>query len=168
MVHACVFSHLDYCNSVLGAISEKQLNTLQKIQNAAVRFILGIKGKDYRLSITPFLKQLHFLPVRYRIIYKIALLTFKGYRGMAPKYISEMIQPRVPKTSYPLRTNADEHLLELRSPHPNLKKTEGAFCVIAPKIWNNLPHYVRSQAELPRFKKVLKTHLFEQAYMNNE
>ena len=53
LVYSCVLSHLDYCNSVLGCISEAQLKTLQKIQNNAVRFIFGLKGKDYHKPITP-------------------------------------------------------------------------------------------------------------------
>lgn len=96
LVYSCVLSHLDYCNSVMGCISEAQLKTLQKIQNNAVRFIFGLKGKDYHKPITPYLKELHFLPVRQRIIFKIALLTYKSLHNIAPTYISDLVHRRSP------------------------------------------------------------------------
>ena len=76
-----------------------------------------------------------------------------------------MIQLRIPKASYSLRANTDGHLLEPKNPRDlNLKKTEAAFSIIAPKIWNELPLFIRSQNELSLFKKDLKTYLFDQAY----
>ena len=35
--------------------------------------------------------------------------------------------------------------------------------VCAPKLWNNLPVYVRKAESLTEFKKVLKSHLFLKA-----
>ena len=57
MVHACVLSHIDYCNAVLAKITERQLNTLPKFENQAVRFIYGLKGKERRRPITPLLQE---------------------------------------------------------------------------------------------------------------
>ena len=76
LVHAGVLSVLDYCNVVYGNLTETDLYQLQKLQNASVRFIFDIKLKDHQ-HITPYLKTLHFLPVRYRILYKICLIVFK-------------------------------------------------------------------------------------------
>ena len=53
LVHSLIHSILDYCNGTFGAMTEGQLNGLQKIQNAAARFIVGIYGRARRQAITP-------------------------------------------------------------------------------------------------------------------
>ena len=61
---------------------------LQRVQNSAARLV-------YRESkfchITPLLKKLHWLPITYRIRFKIALLTYKAIRGLAPPYLIDLI-----------------------------------------------------------------------------
>ena len=64
LVHAGVLSIIDYCDAVYGGLSESDLQKLQKLQNSAVRFVFGLKGKACQQHISPYLKKLHFLPVR--------------------------------------------------------------------------------------------------------
>ena len=162
LVHSNVLSSIDYCNSVYGALSEANLHKLQKIQNNAVRFIFGINGKDKRNSITPYLKELHFLPVRYRIKYKIALLVFKCMNNSAPSYLSDLVHLRDTKR-HSLRLDNDFYILKV-PPSPQFTRTEGAFSHCAPKIWNELPFSIRCISEMDTFKKVLKTHYYELAF----
>ena len=54
--------------------------------------------------ITPVLNHLHWLPVRYRIKFKILLMAFKAINGMPPDYICRLINPK-PLTNYALRSN---------------------------------------------------------------
>jgi len=42
----------------------------------------------------PVLKNLHWLPVRYRIHFRILPLTFKSLTGMAPAYFMDLINAR--------------------------------------------------------------------------
>ena len=74
LVNCFILSRLDYCNSLLFGISDESLDRLQRVQNAAARLIYGLRKSEH---ITGTLKELHWLPVRSRIEYKIALLTFK-------------------------------------------------------------------------------------------
>src|SRR5664279_4598491 len=70
-VHAFVSSRVDYCNSVFAGSVETVVKKLQSVQNAAARLIACKKRNDH---ITPVLRdELHWLPVRERIHYKIAL-----------------------------------------------------------------------------------------------
>ena len=70
LVHAFITSWLDNCNSVLFDLPACELDKLQRIKNAAARLVLRIKG---HFHMKPVLRQLHWLPVRKRIMFKIIL-----------------------------------------------------------------------------------------------
>ena len=165
LVHAGVLSVIDYCNAVYGGLTEADLQKLQKLQNSAVRFIFGLRGKACHQSISPYLKQLHFLPVRFRIKYKISLLTFKCLNNMAPKYLSDMLMIRQPKM-HNVRLDNDFYLLEPSI--TNFRKSRAAFCVSAPLVWNELPYNLRCQTDLMKFKVDLKTYYFNFVFADIE
>ena len=60
------------------------VHRLQLAQNCAARLILCGRKHDH---VTPLLKELHWLPVEQRIIFKILLLTFKALNNLFPRYI---------------------------------------------------------------------------------
>ena len=159
MVHAMVLSRLDYCNVVFHGLNLRDIARLQKVQNSAARFIFG-RGK--RSHVTELLKKVHFLPVMYRVSFKIALLVFKCLNNMAPQYLSNLVAPRNTKSNY-LRADNDFFILEV-PPTPCRVSTERAFIHSAPKVWNALPYEVRSASTVAIFKSALKTHYFKQAF----
>ena len=74
LVHAFISSRLDYCNSLLYGIPDYQTSKLQRVMNSSARLIYRAHKFCH---ITPLLAELHWLPVRSRIHYKILLITFK-------------------------------------------------------------------------------------------
>jgi len=62
---------------------------LQSVQNAAARLVTGARRSDH---ITPVLWQLHSLPVRQRVAFKIAGLVHQSLAGAAPAYLQSMNQ----------------------------------------------------------------------------
>ena len=88
LVHAFIFSRLDYCNSVFTGLSKKSIRQLQLIQNTAARVLTRTKKVDH---ITHVLRSLHWLPVCQRIYFKILLLVYKARNGFGPKYISDLL-----------------------------------------------------------------------------
>ena len=74
LASAIVGSRLDYCNALLVGISEANLDKLQRVQNTPARIVTGTCRRDH---ISPVLADLHWLPIRARITYKIATLVFK-------------------------------------------------------------------------------------------
>ena len=168
LVHSFIHSVIDNCNGAYFAISASQLQKLQKIQNSAVRYIFNLKGKERYQSITPYLKELHFLPVIYRIRFKLSLMVFKCINNIAPSYLSDLVTLRQPN-QHSVRADDDYFLLK-ESNEPRCKKTQGAFSYSAPKTWNVLPYNLRSMSEIEAFKVALKTHLYKCAFLdlNNE
>ena len=100
LVHAFITSRIDYCNSLLYGLPAKQLDKIQRVQNTAAGIIFRLP-KFFR--ITPSLFSLHWLPVRYRIDFKICLLTFKAIHGSAPSYLRELVV--VKENHYRLRSS---------------------------------------------------------------
>ena len=72
LIHAFITSRLDYCNSLLYGLPKYQLSKLQRVMNASARLVYCAPKSCH---ITPLLRELHWLPVCYRIEYKIILLT---------------------------------------------------------------------------------------------
>ena len=89
IVNAFVISRIDYCNSILYGLPMIELEKLQRVQNIAARLITELSSR--RDHITPVLKNLHWLPVRSRITFKILLLTYKILNGHSPRYLTSLI-----------------------------------------------------------------------------
>ena len=84
--------------------------------------------------ITPVLKDLHWLPIRKRIEFKILLLTFKCMQGCAPLYLRELLIKQANT-----RTLGSNTKNVLQIPHTYLKRCgDRAFCAYAPRLWNEL------------------------------
>ena len=81
-------SCLDYCNSVFYRLPDTTLNRFQRIQNMCARLTLRRGRRD---SITECLKELHWLPIKQRIQYKILILTHKCVNKIGPKYLQDLI-----------------------------------------------------------------------------
>ena len=100
--------------------------------------------------------ELHWLPVRARIEFKILLITFKVIKGLAPKYLSDL-KAILPSSNYDLRRNSNGILLTRST--LRTKKTMGdcAFEIAAPILWNSLPLSVRQAGTIDNFKRLLKS-----------
>ena len=157
LVHAFISSKLDNCNSLLYGLPKHLLNRLRLIQNTAARIVTLSKRFDH---ITPILFKLHWLPLGYRIHFKILLLVYKCLNGLAPTYLSELLRytngPRL------LRSSSQNFLAVPRT----RLKTYGdrAFSAAAPRLWNQLPPELRGVTSVDQFRTQLKTYLFKLAY----
>ena len=159
LIHSFISSRIDYCNSLLYGVPKCHIDKLQRVQNATARLVMQVKF----CHITPVLHQLHWLPVLFRINFKVLLLTFKAIRKLAPSYINDLVKIKPLNSRYGLRSN-DGILLS----HPNFKTLttlgDRAFVASAPKLWNDLPSDIRKAKSVDTFKKLLKTHLFSKAF----
>ncbi len=85
--------NLDYCNSVYYGVSQSSLSRLQLVQNAAARLLSGTRKYE---PVTPILSALHWLPIKYRIDFKILLFVYKALNNLAPQYLTDLLRPYTP------------------------------------------------------------------------
>ena len=98
--------------------------------------------------ITPVLVRLNWLPVSYRIRFKVLLLTYKALNDLSPEYISELLN--MPKYTRNLRSQS-QHLLSVPKSR-TVTYGDRAFSVCAPKLWNELPFQLRMSSNIQAFK----------------
>ncbi|MGH0170918.1 UNVERIFIED_CONTAM: hypothetical protein FKN15_064701 [Acipenser sinensis] len=116
-----------------------------------------VKKHDH---INPCLAQLHWLPVKFRITFKILLLAYKALNHTGPEYLSNLLSCYVPACK--LRSS-DSGLLDI----PKQKRTtlrERSFSFMALTLWNSLPALVLVALTVAHVKSTLKTHLFSLAF----
>ena len=154
-----VSSRLDYCNSLLYGTSESNLNKLQRVQNDLARVVLRA---PWGCHAAPLLRDLHWLPIRFRIRYKVALMTYKARHSKEPGYLHSILHDYIPTRA--LRSS-DQHLLE--KPKLSSAKASRAFRNSAPVVWNRLSVNNRCATSSGSFKKLLKTELFVSAFIGS-
>ena len=159
LVAAFVLSRLDYCNALLAELPATTLAPLQRVQNAAARLVLDLRRTDH---VTPAFIELHWLPIKQRIIFKLCLLVHKSLNGQAPAYLSELLHP---VSVFPARAAlraAATNTLDV--PATRLCLGDRAFAVAGARHWNLLPKELRLITDITTFKCQLKTHLFRVAF----
>ena len=116
-------------------------------------------------SATACLAELHWLPIRQCITFKICVLTYKLLHRQGPRYLQVLLQYKHNINNRTLRSNLDQSLLLI--PHTKCKTfASRSFSVVAPTLWNHLPRGLRESNTLLSFKHDLKTHLYKEAFGN--
>jgi hypothetical protein len=157
IIHAFVTSKLDYQNGLLYGLPACKIEKLQRIQNAAARVIARTKKFEH---ISPILKQLHWLPIHQRIVFKVLLFVFKALNNLAPIYLTELLEPLTHS-----RTLRSSTMNLLKCPKSNTCSFgDRSFSHAGPRLWNSLPMDIRSCKSVDSFKVSLKTYLFKQQY----
>ena len=158
-VHTLVTSRLDYCNSLLTGISDILLKRLQNIQRTSARLITRKRKYDH---VTADLIDLHWLPIRQRIDFKILVLVYKSIHEQSPRYISNMLQIQTGSKQLRSTSSSAPRFIELRTHHTTF--ADRSFSCYAPRTWNLLPDHIKLANSFAIFKKLLKHHLFQVAY----
>ena len=116
--------------------------------------------------ITPLLQQLHWLPIRLRIEFKILLIIFKLLHGSAPKYLIDLISV-LPPSHYDLWRNNQGILLSTSKRFTEVTMGDRSFMAAAPRLWNSLPVSIRSACTTSDFEQKVEKFLFSQAFCQN-
>ena len=152
LLTSLVLSKIDYCNSLYYGMNCSLLKKLQVVQNSAVRLVFNKQKYDHSSAL---LFKLHWLPVKDRITYKISLLVHKALYHPVPTDIQHLVVIHSART------------FNLTSYYrSNSTYGDRSFTVFAPKIWNTLPMYLKTESSLDKFKSNLKTFLFRNAFLS--
>ena len=138
LVNALVSGCLDYCNSLLSGIAETDLTKLQRILNHLARVVT--KSPPFTRSV-PLLRSFHWLPVKYRVHFKIYLLTYKALHEEQPAYLRSLIATSLPSRS--LRSNRGITLSVPRI-RTNTGTRQGPSA-LAPLLFGTTFHYLSVQ-----------------------
>ena len=147
-----VTSRLDYCNSLYYDMSATNLAKLQRVQNTLARTVLRQRRFDH---VSSSLTQLHWLPIKYRVTFKLATLTHKILHCQQPDYLYQLIDAYTPARD--LRSSNRGYLNPTRS--RTVSGSRG-FRHSSVAVWNSLPQDIRDIPTISTFRRKLKTHLF--------
>ena len=160
LVVSLVLTRLDYGNATLTGLPSCQLSRLQAVMNAGARLIFRASKFEH---ITQMLINLHWLRAPERIVYKVAVLTYKCLHGTAPSYLANNLSRTSDAPGRGRLRSAASHRLII--PRTRLSTVgDRAFAVCAARAWNSLPPDIALSTTLTVFKKKLKTHLFRISY----
>ena len=136
-------------------VADCLIRRVQSVQNAAARLITGARQQEH---ITPVLRQLHWLPVRQRVRFKLACVMYKSLSGQAPQYLADDVQ---------LLADSGRRLLRSANyrtcvvPRTQNSFGDRDFSVARPRIWNDLPPELRHfDNSFGQFRNMLKSYLF--------
>ena len=113
VVNAMITGNLDYCNSLLHGITAGQLRRLQKIQNTAARLILRRNRCSSATMMLHELHELHWLPIKKRVMYKLLLMLYKSQHNVVPDYITAHLLDYTPSRF--LRSSEDKQLVVIKT-----------------------------------------------------
>ncbi len=153
---ALVNSRLDYANSILYGTSASNIAMLQRAQNALSRVVTYTRRTEH---IRPVLRNLHWLPISYRIDFKVATLAYKVHATGSPAYLKSSVSDYTP--SRDLRSSSLQFLATVQTRTAIARR---AFSQAAPSVWNNLPYNVRTAETFERFKSSIRTHFYSRAF----
>ena len=91
LANSFIHSRLDYCNGLFYGLPNHSIHRLQKVQNTAARIVTRSVCSSH---ITPVLKSLHWIPVNYRINFKICCITHRALSLYEPHYFSSLFSLR--------------------------------------------------------------------------
>ena len=140
---ALISSRLDYCNSLLNNIGKIYLAKLQRVQNCLARVVLRAPRFS---SSPPLLKELHWLPVSYRIYFKLSTLTYRALSTQQPPYLASLLH----LSNIPRQLKSPISQLIVPKTKRNLGKR--AFSVAAPRVWNELPITLKTSETIAIFR----------------
>jgi hypothetical protein len=125
-------------NAVYNGLPDCTLKKLQRVQNMAAKVVLGRRKRDSSMA---GLFELHWLPVVFRIQYKLCMLVYKCLTNSAPDYLKSLIKKKVSRPG--LRSASDMLLLHV----PKIRREtflKRSFSYSGPYYWNALPLSVRA------------------------
>ena len=112
--------------------------------------------------MTSALRDLHWLPIRHRIMHKLCVLMHLVHTGSSPSYLSRLVTTTA---NIPFRKRLKSSDTNRYKPlTTRLEFGERRFSHAGPKAWNELSTELQDLTDHSAFRRQLKTFLFERAF----
>ena len=145
----------------LGVVFDSCLNVRKHISqtcSACFYHIRDLRQIPHDL-VVPILKRLHWLPVKFRIHFKICAITIRTLKVNQTTYLAALLV-RLKCSKYLRFTNSNRFFV----PRIKIRTGSRAFSISGPALWNALPVSVRNAKTILTFRKLLKSHQFDLAF----
>jgi len=162
LVVALVLNRLDYCNGVFAGTSDTVARHFQSVIRAAARLVARRKKFD---NISAVIRdELHWLPFRQRVEYKLSVSVYNCLHQTAPSYLAEMCRSVASNPAREiLRSASRGDLIVPRT--RGVRYGPRSFAIAGPTVWNTLPPTLRDRTiTSANFRRQLKTELYRRAY----
>ena len=90
LASAFILSRVYYCNAVLAGLPTSTLASLQRVLNAAARFVAGATSRTH---VSGIMKSLHWLPIAYRIRFKLCVRMHDVHNVASPSCLTDTTTP---------------------------------------------------------------------------
>ena len=140
----------------------KRINVLRHLsyEERLASFELDtLECRRLKADLTLCYKIMHDLPIKHRINFKIANITFRTLQSSQPVYLRSILHTH-PSTSSIRLSNT----YLLCAPFVRTSFGSRSFSVATPKIWNSLHPALRMCTSHDTFRHQLMTHYFHQAF----
>ena len=130
LTNGLVFSHLHYCDSVLGQACPTNLHRLQRIQDRTVRVVMRA---DHHADVVPLRRKLGWLDLSGKRQVHLATMVFRCLNNQAPEQLQQLFTPHV-QGRYKTRNHQQLAV-------PNLTSCNGQKTTAfrGAMLWNALP-----------------------------
>ena len=128
------------------SIYEYDLHYLQKLQNRGMRIILRC---NKRTKIKDMLEALRFMSIKQRIEYNVYILVFKIINEKCPKYLSNYIH-LVQNEEMITRQRSNVYIRRCKT-----REEQRMVLYEGLRMFNNLPHHIKMEKELHKFRKLI-------------
>ena len=153
IVHALVFSHINYCLSIWGKCTKTQMEKVQRCINFAARITCDGNHRK-RDHVSPLLEKLQWLNINNRLALQESTRIHKELTGKHSPGSIRHIFSRGEKNNRFTRNNDTLHI-EQRKTGTACR----AFSITGPKSWNNLPTNLKNLKSNMSFRERLSKHL---------
>ena len=151
LYHSFIFPYLIYCVEIWGSASDAHLLPLILLQKKIVRVI---SFSPYLAHTKEIFLKLNILPFKDLVVHRIGIQMFKNNVGFLPNAVENLFTANATVHNY--NTRNKHKLRAARGIHQYVYST---FRFVGIKVWNYITDHINTQVSLPKFKKILKTHI---------
>ena len=147
LINSFIYSNFNYCPLVWHFSTSNSLNKVEKVQERALRFLYN----DYNISYDKLLKYARKTTMVVGRLRTLCVEIYKTLNDLCPSYMKDIFHKSVYRTSPRLCNNI--YVYKARRVTYGSKSLRA----LGPRIWNNLPNYIKTSSNLDLFKKNMKS-----------